>query len=548
AYMYEKFFGLDELPFDGLPDNRFYFVGNCQHEALEILTGNLSRNGAICVLSGPSGSGKTTLVRMLIRSLPKRMRIITIDDPRLDEHMLLATILRASGVLATSYESIAELTLKLRKLLERSSQRGIVTTVICDEAQGLSDEVIEQIRLISNIEGELGKMINFLLVGQEDLIENIQKPMHKMFWGRVKAFASISALKRDEVHSYINFRMQMAGCHDPVFTGRAVNALYKGTHGLPRIINAVADRALCIAFDEQKKHVSGRMIKKAIEVVRHDRSLFVLGLKSFIKECFFTVFAKIPLLLFGVAISASVFYLSYTYLPRVIDSQSVLSLVSKDAVLKDSYEKALNLMMPGRNRKSRELALFDASVKESVFKADSLNTLAALWGYQRKDGSRVTLSDLEKEGLTLRCVQNDYDYVQTVNRPAVLSLRDDNMMPFYAVLYSLDKDTASVIMGNRMWVVKREFLDRVYDGEFTYIGKKFTNDKEIEESVSVEEFNKVLARLKKTHQEIAENSADSKKEMLKAKASILKETENEELVYTIFDNAVNIGVYLEDKK
>ena len=115
--MYEKFFGLDELPFDGLPDNRFYFVGNCQHQALELLTSNLSRNGSICILSGPSGSGKTTLVRMLIRSLPKRMRIIAIDDPRLDPHMLLATILRASGVVATSFESIAELTLKLRKLL-----------------------------------------------------------------------------------------------------------------------------------------------------------------------------------------------------------------------------------------------------------------------------------------------------------------------------------------------------------------------------------------------------------------------------------------------
>ena len=266
--MYEKFFGLDELPFDGLPDNRFYFVGNCQHQALELLTSNLSRNGSICILSGPSGSGKTTLVRMLIRSLPKRMRIIAIDDPRLDPHMLLATILRASGVVATSFESIAELTLKLRKLLERSVQSGIVTTVICDEAQGLSDEVIEQIRLISNIEGELGKMINFLLVGQEDLIENIQKPMHKMFWGRVKAFATIRALKRDEVHSYVNFRMQMAGCHDPVFTTRAINILYKGTKGLPRIINSVADRALCIAFNSQKKHVSGHTIKKAIEVVR----------------------------------------------------------------------------------------------------------------------------------------------------------------------------------------------------------------------------------------------------------------------------------------
>ena len=233
--MYEKFFSLDELPFDGLPNQRFYYVGSNQHQALELLSQNLSRNGAICVLYGPSGSGKTTLVRMLIRSLPDRMRIIAIDDPRLDEHMLLATILRASGIVATSYESIAELTLKIRKMLEKSVDTGIMTTVICDEAQGLSDAVLEQIRLISNIEGKIGRMVNFLLVGQEDLISHIQKKEHHMLYGRIKAFAKIPALKRDEVQSYVNYRMQQAGCISPVFSNRALNSLYKPSEGLPRL-------------------------------------------------------------------------------------------------------------------------------------------------------------------------------------------------------------------------------------------------------------------------------------------------------------------------
>lgn len=124
---------------------------------MEVLTSNLSRNGAICVLSGPSGSGKTTLVRMLIRSLPKRMAIISIDDPRLDEHMLLATILRASGVVATSFESIAELTLKLRRLLEHSVQSGIVTTVILDEAQDFLMRLLSRLDLSVTLKVSLAR-------------------------------------------------------------------------------------------------------------------------------------------------------------------------------------------------------------------------------------------------------------------------------------------------------------------------------------------------------------------------------------------------------
>src|SRR5574344_80245 len=544
--MYEKFFGLDELPFDGLPDNRFYFVGNCQHQALELLTNNLSRNGSICVLSGPSGSGKTTLVRMLIRSLPKRMRIIAIDDPRLDEHMLLATILRASGVVATSFESIAELTLKLRKLLERSVESGLVTTVILDEAQGLADDVIEQIRLISNIKGSLGKMINFLLVGQEDLIDNIQKPMHKMFWGRVKAFATIKALKRDEVHSYVNFRMQMAGCHDPVFTTRAINALYKGTKGLPRIINSVADRALCIAFNAQKKHVSGHTIKKAIEVVRHDRSLFVVGVKTFLKETAIAIFCKIPLLVLGCAISVAIFAAVYFYLPHKLDSQSLQSLVKEDSVVQSQYERALSSMLPGRDNKNKELVIFNSSIKESVFQSDAVDTLIKVWGYQRQDGTKSNCSDLESLKLSCRTEQQDLEFIKLVNRPVVLTLRSDDLTPFYAVLMKLSDKDASIILGNKLYKVKLSYLEHVYDGEYIYIGKALNKQDKFEDLVKQDDYKKVIEKFKdKVENFTIPDDMDSKKEIKKNYESFVANSDDEDLNYAIFDNSVNEGPYLE---
>ena len=546
--MYEKFFSLDELPFDGLPDNRFYYVGNYQHQALDILTTNLSRNGSICVLSGPSGSGKTTTVRMLIRSLPKRMRIIAIDDPRLDPHMLLATILRASGVVATSFESIAELTLKLRKLLEHSIESGIITTVICDEAQGLSDEVIEQIRLVSNIEGELGKMINFLLVGQEDLIENIQKPMHKMFWGRVKAFAYLKAFKRDEVHAYVTYRLQVAGCHDPIFTNRAMNALYRGTGGLPRIINSVADRALCIAFEAQKKHVSAFMVKKAIEIVRHERSVFVVGIKTFAKEFIKTLFARVPVLLSGVALSFAVFALTYKYLPSRINDLSLQSLIRSEEMVVEQYNRAMNEMLPGRNYKSKALALFNHSINNSVFISDSIDTLIKLNGYSRSDSLKTICSDLDSVSLKCNTVSGDLDLVKMVNRVAVLKMRKDDLTPFYVVLNRFSKDESEIIVGDKLFRVKTDFIRHCYDGQFTYIGIKMKSFDRMLPKINIDLYNMAMQKLSdKLDLPFDKLKATEAKYSLSNSYSNFKSLVDDDFLrYYLIDSAVWQGANLEE--
>ena len=469
--MYTKFFELDELPFDGLPDKRFYFVGLAQHQALDLLTQNLSRSGSICILSGASGSGKTTLVRMLIRSLPSRMRIIAIDDPRLDEHMLLATILRASGVVATSFESIAELTLKLRKLLEHSMENGILTTVIVDEAQGLSDEVIEQIRLISNIEGDLGKMINFLLVGQEDLIAHIQQPEHRMFWGRVKAFASIPNLKRDEVLSYVTFRLQQAGCHEPIFSQKAITALFSATKGLQRLINSIADRSLEIAAKAGKRQVSVAMVRKAEQIVRHRRGLLVNGYRSALRSIAHFIAVKIPLVMLGIFCAGAAFAAAYIFLPKTIDSQSIEALVAKDNVVQESYSALVNKLLSGKKKESRERALFDISIAGSIFKTDAVDTLIKVWGYGRKDDSPINCKDLEGSGISCLTEQGELADLLKIDRPAVVSFRDDNLTPFYGVLLHLDERKGQLLLGDRLWVVNRSYLEHVFDGEYTLVHK-----------------------------------------------------------------------------
>ena len=493
--MYEKFFSLDELPFvDGLPDSRFYFVGSSQHQAMDLLAQNLSISGSICVLTGPSGSGKTTLLRMLIRSLPVRMKIITIDDPRLDPHMLLATILRASGVVATSYESIAELTLKLRKMLESSMENGQVTTVICDEAQGLSDEVIEQIRLISNIEGDQGKMINFLLAGQEELIEHIQRPEHQMFWGRVKAFATTPALKRDEVQAYVSFRLQQAGCHEPLFSQSAMKAVYRGSCGLPRLINSICDRALQLACDAGKHTVTVSMVRRAVITVRYRRGIFARGFKSLLKSLAVFILVKIPLLALGIACAAGTFWLAYHFLPRTLDSQSIKALIASDQVVQQNYQELLDSMLRGRNRADRERALFDISVSQACFKSDSVATLINLWGYSRRDQEKIRCEDLDETDLECVFRQGTFQEMSAHGRPAVLSLRDDSLTPFYAVLQKLENKYAGIILGDRLWVVKRGWLEQVYDGSYMYVRHVLPNTTE---EIDLKTFRKYVKALQR---------------------------------------------------
>ncbi len=464
--MYENFFRLSEAPFDGLPDERFYYVGSAQKQALTLLSDQLSRQGALCVLQGPSGTGKTTLVRMLIRTLPQRMRIIAIDDPRLNPHLLLATILRASGVPATSLESVSELTFRLRQYLEDPSRAGEMVTVIIDEAQGLSDACLEQVRLVSNIESSSGRRINFLLVGQEELTARIQRSDMRMFYSRVRAFAAVPPLKRDEVQAYISFRLQQAGCHEPLFTQKAVGVIFKESKGLPRLVNSIADESLNLACEHKTRTVSSRLVRRAVRLVRRHHAGLGERLRGFIKALCRAVFVRLPLLGLGIAISALCFWLCWRFLPHAMDSQSIEAAVSGSAQVqkaRDDYFKTRVRSLTGRGR---EEALFYRERANSRFKSDAVAALISLWGWARSDDSRITCDDLGNTGLRCAAGQGSLDEALRNNRPLVLSMRDEDLTPYYALLVKAEDGGFTLLLGQHLFSVREEYLRSQFDGEF----------------------------------------------------------------------------------
>jgi general secretion pathway protein A len=467
--LYETYFSLTEAPFDGLPDERFYFVGSAQKQALALLKEQLSRQGSMCVLQGPSGTGKTTLVRMLIRTLPERMRIIAIDDPRLNPHLLLATVLRACGVAATSLEAVAELTFRLRQMLDNPSRADELITVIIDEAQGLSDETLEQVRLMSNIEGSTGRRVNFLLVGQEQLTKRIQRPSMKMFASRVRAFATIPALKRDEVQAYISFRLQQAGCHEPLFTQNAVSEIFRGSGGLPRLINSIADEALSIACHQNRRQVNGRMVRRAIGLVRHGHAGITVRAARLMRKFARAVVYRLPMLALGAAVSCGAFAAAWALFPRSPSIESVSAALNGKSAVKEAADGYFRARSYALSRQGRETGIFFSYRAQSLFKSDAVASLIGLWGYKRKDGSATQCSDLRNTGL--ECLERGGSLAEVLDqdRPAVLAMRDENLTPYYAVLVKAEKDALRLLLGDRLFDVRREFVEAEYDGSYTQV-------------------------------------------------------------------------------
>lgn len=542
--MYEKFFSLDELPFDGLPDERFFYVGSSQREALSLLSEQLMRQGAVCVLYGPSGSGKTTLVRMLIRSLPNRQRIITIDDPRITPHTLLATLLRSCGIVASSYESIPELTFKLRSYLDGSSVQSQGTLLIVDEAQGLSDDCLEQLRLISNIEGKSGQRVSILLAGQDYLKDRIREPLHHMLLSRVKTFAAVKALNKEEMYAYLSFRLQQSGCRDPLFSPRALKAIYKGSHGLPRLINSIADRALSLACEQKKHNVTYSVAKKAVMQVRSRGFSFKTRLRRYLKYLAKLGCIVVPFTAMGAFLALVSFVACYYFLPNVVKNSTFESVLKDSEAMHVASERYIESSAWRQTSRGRQLQLLNADIKKSVFKSDLETTLINVWGYARKDGKSISCNDLEKTGLYCALGQGSIDEVFLNGRPAVLSMLDDDLMPYYALLYKVNSDdTSNLIMGNHMFTIKNSYLRKHFLGNFTVVLPEY---EELAEPSS-KDYKKDLVRLEEmlALKKGVLSSQDDYKKALRAFEFRYPNEEDRNLVIDLFSG---VGPYLCDEQ
>jgi general secretion pathway protein A len=266
--MYHDFFGIAENPFSITPDPRYLYMSKGHQEALAHLLYGVREGGGFVLLTGEVGTGKTSVCRCLLEQLPEAADVALILNPRLDEIELLASICDELGVAyPADTRSLKVLVDLLNRHLLEVHAKGRHAVVIIDEAQNLSAGVLEQVRLLTNLETAKRKLLQIILIGQPELGSLLERDEMRQLVQRITARYHLQPLSRRETRAYIAHRLEVGGLAPDVFAPAAIGAIHRRARGVPRLINNLCDRCLLGAYVQNRKSVGPRMVRQAAKEV-----------------------------------------------------------------------------------------------------------------------------------------------------------------------------------------------------------------------------------------------------------------------------------------
>jgi general secretion pathway protein A len=262
--VYQEYYGLTEAPFDITPNPRFLFYSAKHREAFNhLLYGIRERKGFVQV-TGEVGAGKTTLCRAMLEQLDGQFSTALILNPVLNPDELMKAIATEFGLNVRGLDRLDTLAALNHFLLEQV-QRGKDSVLIIDESQDLTDELLEQVRLLSNLETDNRKLLQIVLLGQPELRERLNNPRLRQLRQRITVRYHLRPLSRFEVTQYVQHRLQVSGANGaPYFTPPALWRIYRYSHGIPRLVNAVCDKALLAGFVNQSERIDFQMVGRAV--------------------------------------------------------------------------------------------------------------------------------------------------------------------------------------------------------------------------------------------------------------------------------------------
>jgi len=263
--MYQDFFGFRERPFQLLPNPDYLFLSKCHEEALGHLLYALSHGEGFVEISGEVGTGKTTLCRALLESLGEEVEAAYIFHPKLNPLELLQAVTAEFGIASTAATTREMVEVIHRFLIARKEERKKVVLII-DEAQNLTVDVLEQVRLLSNLETATSKLIQIVLVGQPELNDLLDSRELRQLRQRVSLRCRLRPLTAAETRGYVLYRLSRAAGEprDDLFTAPALDRIYRYSRGIPRLVNIACDRALLLAYGEDLRTVTGAVARRAV--------------------------------------------------------------------------------------------------------------------------------------------------------------------------------------------------------------------------------------------------------------------------------------------
>lgn len=265
--MYREFYNLHLKPFQISTDQRFLWLGERHKEALAVLQYGILDNKGFLLLTGDVGTGKTTLLNALTHSLGDDVFVALITDPGLAK-MDFFKFVADSFEMDRNFKTKGDFLLNLRSYLLDIHRQNKQTLLIIDECQRLNQKLLEEVRLLSNIEKYDSKLINIFFVGQSEFNKIILRPRNRAIRQRITINYDLTALTEKDTDQYIRHRLRVAGADAPLFTSRAINAVFKFSNGYPRLINIICDHALLTGFVREKKKIDHKIVTECAEELK----------------------------------------------------------------------------------------------------------------------------------------------------------------------------------------------------------------------------------------------------------------------------------------
>jgi len=265
--MYASYFGLKENPFQLAPEPRYLFLSDYHRDALNCLIYGIKEKKGFILITGDIGTGKTTICRSFLKSIDDSAETALVFNTAISELELLETIIAEYGIAINTDQKSKKIYIDaLNEFLLQKFAAGKNVVLLIDEAQNLSPGVMEQLRMLSNLETDREKLIQIILVGQPELNNSLMLPALRQLNERITVRHHIQPLSPRNVRRYIDYRLQVAGGPGSIrFTSGAFVLIYRFTEGIPRRINAICDRALLIAYAKGMSKINRRLIKLAAE-------------------------------------------------------------------------------------------------------------------------------------------------------------------------------------------------------------------------------------------------------------------------------------------
>ena len=262
--MYFEYFGLSENPFTIAPNPKYLFMSTRHQEALAHLLYGVKEGGGFVQLTGEVGTGKTTLTRALLEQLPDNVDVALILNPKLTAQEFVAAICDELHVsYETGHDSVKVLVDALNDFLLTSHANGRRVVLIVDEAQNFQPDVLEQIRLLTNLETTQQKLLQIILVGQPELRDLLARRELRQLAQRITARYHLVPMSYEEMQGYIKHRLKVAGCNAPLFNSSALKQLWRHTGGVPRLVNILADRSLMGAYSAEVQKITTTIVNQA---------------------------------------------------------------------------------------------------------------------------------------------------------------------------------------------------------------------------------------------------------------------------------------------